>query len=70
VLGDDLPEVHAVQLVPAEYQQVLELVVEKVNQVLAHGISEPADLQQISLGQQPQRLVTFDRLPCVQFVLD
>ena len=38
VLGDDVAEIHAVKLVAAQDQEVIEIVVQKMNQVLAHGI--------------------------------
>ena len=33
-----LPEIHPVQLVAAQDEQVIEIVVEKVHEILAHGV--------------------------------
>ena len=38
VLVDDLAEIHAIQLVAAQDQQVIEIVIQKMDQVFAHGV--------------------------------
>ena len=38
VFGDQLAEIHAVKLVAAENEQVLEVMGEEMEQVLAHGV--------------------------------
>ena len=38
VLGDDVAEIHAIQLIAAQDQQVIEIVIEEMNQVFAHGV--------------------------------
>ena len=38
VLGDDLAEIHPIQLVAAQDEEVIEIVVEEMHQIFAHGV--------------------------------
>ena len=41
VQGNDLAKIHAIQLIAAEDKQILPIVIQKVNHVLAHRIRSP-----------------------------
>ena len=41
MLGDDIAEIHSVQLVPAQNEQVIPIVIAKMNRVLAHRVGGP-----------------------------
>ena len=38
MLADDAAEIHPIQLVAAEDEQVIEIVIEKVREIFPHGV--------------------------------